>query len=312
MLEPERGGLFVDATVGAGGHAESLLERGTEIRLLGIDRDPDALALARRTAGAFRGRASSSSPATSRTSTPCFPSSLRRPAFSRTSASRRCSSTGASAAFPSGGTDRSTCAWDEAAARRPTSSRRLRSMNSHGSSVIMGRSEWRRKIARGIVAERTRGPIQTTRQLARIVAGEKGSREKIDPATRVFQALRIEVNQELVALGRFLAAAVAAPEARRPARRHLVSLARGSHREGGLPARFGRLLLPAEAADLHLRRAGGLEAPDAAAHPAGRGGAAAQSALPQRAPSCRGEARRSLRRAFHRAVPNDGRRRLNE
>ena len=65
------------------------------------------------------------------------------------------------------------------------------------------------KIARGIVAERARGPIQTTRHLARIVAGEKGSREKIDPATRVFQALRIEVNQELVALARFLAAAVA-------------------------------------------------------------------------------------------------------
>ena len=65
------------------------------------------------------------------------------------------------------------------------------------------------KIARGIVAERTRGPIQTTRHLARIVAAHKGSREKIDPATRVFQALRIEVNQELSALARFLAAAVA-------------------------------------------------------------------------------------------------------
>jgi 16S rRNA (cytosine1402-N4)-methyltransferase len=65
------------------------------------------------------------------------------------------------------------------------------------------------KIARGIVAERTRSPIQSTRHLARIVAGQKGSREKIDPATRVFQALRIEVNQELVALARFLAAAVA-------------------------------------------------------------------------------------------------------
>jgi 16S rRNA (cytosine1402-N4)-methyltransferase len=65
------------------------------------------------------------------------------------------------------------------------------------------------KIARGIVAERTRSPIATTRHLARIVAGQKGSREKIDPATRVFQALRIEVNQELVALARFLAAAVA-------------------------------------------------------------------------------------------------------
>lgn len=64
------------------------------------------------------------------------------------------------------------------------------------------------KIARGIVAERSRGPIQTTRQLARIVAGQKASREKIDPATRVFQALRIEVNQELTSLASFLAAAV--------------------------------------------------------------------------------------------------------
>jgi len=64
------------------------------------------------------------------------------------------------------------------------------------------------KIARGIVAERTQSPISTTRQLARIVANARGDREKIDPATRVFQALRIEVNQELVALSRFLAAAV--------------------------------------------------------------------------------------------------------
>ena len=70
------------------------------------------------------------------------------------------------------------------------------------------------KIARGIVAERARGPITRTRQLARIVANAKGSREKIDPATRVFQALRIEVNQELVALSRFLAAAVNRAHAR--------------------------------------------------------------------------------------------------
>ena len=65
------------------------------------------------------------------------------------------------------------------------------------------------KIARGIVQERDwRGPITGTRQLARIVAHARGTRERIDPATRVFQALRIEVNQELVALSSFLAAAV--------------------------------------------------------------------------------------------------------
>jgi 16S rRNA (cytosine1402-N4)-methyltransferase len=65
------------------------------------------------------------------------------------------------------------------------------------------------KIARAILEERSREPITTTRQLSRIVARVKGdNREKIDPATRVFQALRIEVNEELQALSRFLAAAV--------------------------------------------------------------------------------------------------------
>jgi 16S rRNA (cytosine1402-N4)-methyltransferase len=64
------------------------------------------------------------------------------------------------------------------------------------------------KITRAILEERSRGPITTTRQLSRIVAGVKGDREKIDPATRVFQALRIEVNEELQSLSRFLAYAV--------------------------------------------------------------------------------------------------------
>lgn len=64
------------------------------------------------------------------------------------------------------------------------------------------------KIARAIMEERSRGPITSTRQLARIVARTKGDRERIDPATRVFQALRIEVNEELQSLSRFLAAAV--------------------------------------------------------------------------------------------------------
>ncbi len=47
VLRPARGEIFVDATVGAGGHAALLLERlGSEGLLIGIDRDPDALALA--------------------------------------------------------------------------------------------------------------------------------------------------------------------------------------------------------------------------------------------------------------------------
>src|SRR5262245_61692592 len=47
-LRPERGGLFVDCTVGLGGHAKALLEGGAA-RVIGLDRDPAALALARAT-----------------------------------------------------------------------------------------------------------------------------------------------------------------------------------------------------------------------------------------------------------------------
>src|SRR5215207_7069623 len=45
LLAPERGGLFVDCTVGLGGHTRALLEAGAS-RVIGLDRDTDALALA--------------------------------------------------------------------------------------------------------------------------------------------------------------------------------------------------------------------------------------------------------------------------
>jgi 16S rRNA (cytosine1402-N4)-methyltransferase len=42
-LDPERGGVFLDGTLGGGGHAEAVLESGAEARVVGVDRDPDAL-----------------------------------------------------------------------------------------------------------------------------------------------------------------------------------------------------------------------------------------------------------------------------
>ena len=208
MLEPERGGFFVDATVGAGGHAEFLLERGTEIRLLGIDRDPDALALAGERLARFAQRfelvagdfADLDALLAGRLPAAAILADLGVSSMQLDRGERGFSFRRDGPLDMRMGPAGRTAADIVATASVDELTRIFRDY---------GEERMAAKIARGIVAERTRGPIQTTRQLARIVAGEKGSREKIDPATRVFQALRIEVNQELVALGRFLAAAVA-------------------------------------------------------------------------------------------------------
>ncbi|MSQ58957.1 MAG: 16S rRNA (cytosine(1402)-N(4))-methyltransferase RsmH [Betaproteobacteria bacterium] len=72
-----------------------------------------------------------------------------------------------------------------------------------------GEERFAGKIARAIVAARSRGPILSTRELAQIVASAVPSREPgQDPATRTFQALRIFINQELEELSRGLAQAL--------------------------------------------------------------------------------------------------------
>ncbi len=206
-LAPERGGFFVDATLGAGGHAAALLERGPRIQLLGIDQDPEALALARSRLDRFANRVElleanfgelesvfAARPAADGILADLGMSSMQLEKAERGFSFRRegpldmrMSRSGRTAADIV-----STASVEEL----------TRILREYGEERMAA------KIVRGIVAERARSPITSTRQLARIVASTKGTREKIDPATRVFQALRIEVNQELVALARFLAAAV--------------------------------------------------------------------------------------------------------
>lgn len=209
-LAPQRGGFYVDATLGAGGHAAGILAAGRDARLLGIDRDPLALETARRRLSEFGDRVAlvegdfadldaildgSAYPAPDGILADLGVSSMQLDDGERGFSFRR---------------------------DGPLDMRMGRSGRSAAEIVAtatvdeltrifrdFGEERMAAKIARGIVAERTRGPIASTRQLARIVAAQKGTRERIDPATRVFQALRIEVNQELVALARFLAAAVA-------------------------------------------------------------------------------------------------------
>jgi 16S rRNA (cytosine1402-N4)-methyltransferase len=206
LLAPERGGFFVDATLGAGGHAAALLEAGGEIRLLGIDRDPEALEIARERLAAFGGRVEfrlADFAGLDEVLAPLPPpdgiladlgvSSMQIDRAERGFSFRR-----------DGPLDMRMGPGGRSAADIVASAdvdELTRILRDYGEERMAA------KIARGIVMERSRGPIVSTRQLARIVADAKGSREKIDPATRVFQALRIEVNAELVALARFLSAA---------------------------------------------------------------------------------------------------------
>jgi 16S rRNA (cytosine1402-N4)-methyltransferase len=74
----------------------------------------------------------------------------------------------------------------------------------------LGEERNSRAIARAIVAARARQPLATTAQLAGLILSvHRGPRQKIHPATRSFQALRLHVNQELEQLGQALAQAVA-------------------------------------------------------------------------------------------------------
>jgi 16S rRNA (cytosine1402-N4)-methyltransferase len=57
LLEPERGGQFLDATVGGGGHAERILESSPAVTLLGVDQDTEAVAAARKRLAVFGDRA---------------------------------------------------------------------------------------------------------------------------------------------------------------------------------------------------------------------------------------------------------------
>ena len=207
LLAPERGGLFVDATLGAGGHAEALLSRGARVRLIGIDRDPSALAAARSRLSRFGDRV---------TLVQGNFGDLDALLENRGGADGILADLGVSSMQLDEPARGFSFRRDGPLDMRMDSSGRTAADVLATSSVEelsrifreFGEERMAAKIARGIVAERKRRPVATTRQLARIVSDQKGHREKIDPATRVFQALRIEVNQELVALARFLTAAV--------------------------------------------------------------------------------------------------------
>jgi 16S rRNA (cytosine1402-N4)-methyltransferase len=210
-LEPARGGLFVDCTVGLGGHARALLDAGAS-RVIGLDRDAAALAIARETLAAYGNRAELAhgdfrslpavldSRAIGRVAgvlADLGVSSLQLDAPDRGFSFRRDEALDMRMDASSG----STAAEAIAAADERTLA-----------NVIyeFGEERHARRVARAIVAARAEAPIESTGRLAEVVrcAIPRKGYSRIDPATRTFQAIRIWVNRELEGLDAFIGQAV--------------------------------------------------------------------------------------------------------
>ncbi len=214
-LEPRRGGVYLDCTVGVGGHAEAILQAAPETaRVIGIDRDPEALAVAGERLQPFGDRAE------------LVHGDYRElprlaPALNLTEASGVLFDLGVSSSQlddPSRGFSFNLEGPLDMRMDRqsggPTAQELLQRLPAEGLAEIIrryGEERWARRIAERIVEERKRKPLTTTRDLAEVVARAIPRRfwpRRIHPATRTFQALRIAVNQELEGLEGALEAAV--------------------------------------------------------------------------------------------------------
>jgi len=218
-LAPSRGGVFVDCTVGLGGHARALLEAGAS-QLIGLDRDRDALEKARETLKPFGDRASLvhgdyrnladvlNARGTGQVDgvlADLGVSSMQLDAPGRGFSFRRDEPLDMRMDQSSGAT---------AADMLATADERALA------DVIyeLGEERHARRVARAIVEAGRTKRIETTGRLAEIVrrAIPRKGYSRIDPATRTFQAIRIWVNRELDGLDGFLtrAAERLAPEGR--------------------------------------------------------------------------------------------------
>jgi len=206
-LHPAHGGVFVDCTVGLGGHARALLAAGAT-RLIGIDRDPAALALAAAALGEWGGRVE-----LVHGDYRDAPRLLDERGIGEIDGA--VADLGVSSLQLDGEGRGFSFQRDEALDMRMDTSQGPTAADLIGDAderdladVIYRYGEERRSraVARAIVAARREAPIRTTAQLASIVRRVVGRRGRIDPATRTFQAIRIWVNGELDGLDLFLRA----------------------------------------------------------------------------------------------------------
>jgi 16S rRNA (cytosine1402-N4)-methyltransferase len=207
-LAVQPGGRYIDCTLGGAGHAAAVLERASPGgQLLGIDADPAAIEKAREILAPFRDAVLLVNDNFANLQSICikydfFP--VHGILFDLGLSSTQLESEGRGFSFQR----------DDPLDMRFSPGQKTtatdivnKSPEERLAQIIrtFGEETHARRIAREIVGQR---PVETTRQLARIIERAVGRRAKIHPATRTFQALRIAVNHELEHLEQALRQAV--------------------------------------------------------------------------------------------------------
>jgi 16S rRNA (cytosine1402-N4)-methyltransferase len=203
-LAPRPGGRYIDATLGAGGHAAGILDASSpDGALLGIDADPHALAVAAHALERFGARVRlvhANFENLYTVAARCGFLSADGIVLDLGLSSMQLSDAQRGFSFQSAGAlDMRFDPSDATTAADLVNTLDERAL----ANVIFEYGEERaaRRIARAIVRAR---PIHTAHQLAEVIARAVGRRGRLHPATRTFQALRIAVNRELEVLERVL------------------------------------------------------------------------------------------------------------
>jgi len=229
FLAVRRGGIYIDATVGLGGHSLEIAKRlGAAGRLIGLDKDPKALEIARQVVGR-------QSLVVGQDQEHDWPSvELRHGSFANlANDERRTAYDGILADLGVSSLQFSDAARGFSFQAEGSLDMRMNPMSEPTAEQVVNQFDERqladliyefgeerrsRRIARAIVRSR---PILTTAQLAAVIstAARSMKHERIHPATRTFQALRIFVNRELDDLRKLLQAA---PQLLKPGGRLVV------------------------------------------------------------------------------------------
>ena len=270
FLAVRRGGTYIDATVGLGGHSYEIAKRlGAPGHLIGLDKDPEALKIAQEkltqgpSTADFDSKGESKSSARDDKAGADWPEiTLLHRSFAEVAKGQKAGSVDGILAD----IGVSSLQLDDAARgfsfqaegpldmrMDPTNERTAEQVVNHLderqlADVIyeFGEERRSRRIARAICRSR---PIRTTAQLADVIsaAARPMKQERIHPATRTFQALRIFVNRELDDLKALLAAA---PQILKPGGRIVVisfhsledRIVKDAFREGSIPGMYYRIL----------------------------------------------------------------------